>query len=230
MERIAEIERDLLPHVGTVKIEVLRLFAHRGAVELYFKFRYQAHQSHLGNLTEYFTLDAKTRKNVLSDLSRLGHKELNLVEHAILDGTEPVDPIIEQRLAEQRAREIESRARAERQAQWEQQTEWRTARANKHDVTRIPPTVALGELSQDSVTPSTTKRLQVTDPRRSAYSRVIKMRPVTLTCGECGQMVTEEHFPGTIPKYCATCMPAVKQRQTTARVRRLREKKRPVAD
>lgn len=171
----------------------------------------------------------------MSDLSRLGHKELNLVEHAILDGTEPVEPIIEQRLAEQRARETERRARAERQAQWEQQqADWRAARADiEHDITQMRPTTVTNNMLQDSVTlagDGTTKRLNVIDPRRSAYSRVIKTRPVTLTCGECGQTVTEEHFPGATPKYCVTCLPAVKRRQTVARVRRHREQQRLAAD
>ena len=231
-ERIAEIQRELRPHVGAMEIKLLRIFAHRGSVELYFKHRYHTQQHPIGPYTEYFQFEAKTRKNVLSDLSRMGHKEPGLIEQSILIGTEPIDPFIEAKLAEQHAREAERQARAERQAYWEQrQAEWRTARATiEQEVTESQPPAAPDEPSQDSVTPLNTKRLQVTDPRRSAYSRVIKTQPVTLTCRECGQTMTEEHFPGATPKYCATCTPVVKRRQTAARVRRLREKQRPVTD
>jgi hypothetical protein len=129
-DRIVENLGHLMPHLGSAKIKVLRLFSHRGAVELYFKYRYHAYQHKLGSLTEYFELDNEQRRNVLSDLTRIGNKALNVIEQAILDGVKPIDPIIEQRLIEQRTREAERIARAERQAQWKQkQVEWRAARA-----------------------------------------------------------------------------------------------------
>src|SRR5439155_26674130 len=53
-ERVEDIRADLLPHLGAVQIEVLDLWPGRGNVELYFKHRYQAHNTPMGPLTEYF--------------------------------------------------------------------------------------------------------------------------------------------------------------------------------
>lgn len=85
-DRIAEIEADLKPIWGHTlrRIEPLRVLSHRGAVELYFMHRYRANRHPLVNLTEYFKFSS--RRNVLSDLTRLGDKELLLHERAILVG------------------------------------------------------------------------------------------------------------------------------------------------
>jgi hypothetical protein len=213
-DRIAEIQRDLVPHVGAVEIKLLRMFAHRGAAELYFKYRYHAQQYQIGQLTEYFELDVKTRKNVLSDLTRMGHKEPGLIEQAILINSEPVDPIIEQRLAEQRKREADRAAWNEQQAEWKRtQAEWRAARAPIERDSQVPIT-----------TPADTKTLTVNDTqrRKQPYTRTIKTRPVTFTCAECGQTVTEDLFPGGAPKWCNGCIREVRKRQNAERVRKHR--------
>ncbi len=61
---------------------------------------------------------------------------------------------------------------------------------------------------------------------RQAHTRVIKTRPVTFECAECGQLVTEDLFPGPAPKYCNGCIRAVRQRQNAERVKRHRARKR----
>ncbi len=90
-QRVTEIKVSLTAQLWDIKITVLRLLQHRGAVELYFKLRYKAHQYPIGNLTEYFDFDERARKNALSDLTRLGDKELDYTESCILDGEEPPD-------------------------------------------------------------------------------------------------------------------------------------------
>lgn len=69
------------------------------------------------------------------------------------------------------------------------------------------------------------KNLQVNDQRRKAYTRVIKTRPVTFTCQECGREVTEELYPGARPKYCMGCVREVSQRQNAERQRRYRARR-----
>jgi predicted RNA-binding Zn-ribbon protein involved in translation (DUF1610 family) len=61
---------------------------------------------------------------------------------------------------------------------------------------------------------------------RKPHRRVIRTRPVTFVCQECGQEVTENLSSGPLPKYCHACAREVRRRQNAARVKRHREKKR----
>ncbi len=61
---------------------------------------------------------------------------------------------------------------------------------------------------------------------RKAHTRVIHTRPVTFTCAECGREVTEDLFPGPMPKYCNGCIRDVRKRQNAERVKRHRAGKR----
>jgi hypothetical protein len=70
------------------------------------------------------------------------------------------------------------------------------------------------------------KPLKVTDRRRGAYRRVIRTRPMTFVCAECGREVTEEIYPGPMPKYRDGCIRNVRKRQTVERVRRHRANKK----
>lgn len=81
-ERAAEIERDLFAHVGKVKIKILRLLKNQGSIEHYFKHRYKDAATAVGNFTEYLMFD--NRRNVLSDLTRLGDRALNEFEGAVI--------------------------------------------------------------------------------------------------------------------------------------------------
>lgn len=84
-ERITEIRADLIPHFGaTLTIRALDTWERRGNVELYFKYRYKAHQTPLGTLTEYYTFEDV--KPVLLDLRRMKPDELTPLEEAILRG------------------------------------------------------------------------------------------------------------------------------------------------
>ncbi|HEY9801537.1 MAG TPA: GIY-YIG nuclease family protein [Leptolyngbyaceae cyanobacterium] len=85
IERIAEVERDLIPHYGTVAIEVLGTWANRGNVELYFKHRYQEFNHPIGSLTEYFKFSAEDMGIILSDLERMQPKTLSELEMAIIE-------------------------------------------------------------------------------------------------------------------------------------------------
>jgi hypothetical protein len=70
------------------------------------------------------------------------------------------------------------------------------------------------------------KLLDVTDPRRRPYKRVIRTHPVTFTCAECGQDVTEELYPGAAPRYCNDCLREVHRRKNAERQRAWRERQR----
>lgn len=70
------------------------------------------------------------------------------------------------------------------------------------------------------------KPINVSASARQPHSRVIKTRPVTFTCIECGQEVTEDLFPGPPPKYCNNCVREVRKRQTAERVRNFRVRQR----
>ncbi len=83
-ERIAEIAVDLRPHVGSVKIDVIGTWAHRGNVELYFKHRYHPYNRVMGDLTEYYQLE--DGKAVIRDLRRMKAKELSELERVVLAG------------------------------------------------------------------------------------------------------------------------------------------------
>jgi hypothetical protein len=62
--------------------------------------------------------------------------------------------------------------------------------------------------------------------RRKAYRRVIKTQPITFTCEECGEEVTEDQYPGGNPQYCGDCMREVRKQQNRERVRQYGERKR----
>lgn len=113
-ERIAEVERDLFSHSGKVNIKPLRTLVHRGSIEFYFKHRYAENRFTVGNLTEYFTFD--NRKNVLSDLSKLGDYEPDEIELGIINSRPSAIEIemLEEAENERKRIEIEAR-RAARQ-------------------------------------------------------------------------------------------------------------------
>ncbi len=87
-ERVDEIRADLMPHLGSAKIDVVDTWPGRGNVELYFKHRYRQHNHPLGALTEYFKFD--DAKPMIRDLRRMKPKEFADVERNILAG-EPSD-------------------------------------------------------------------------------------------------------------------------------------------
>ncbi|HEU5377552.1 MAG TPA: hypothetical protein VFV38_19185 [Ktedonobacteraceae bacterium] len=49
-------------------------------------------------------------------------------------------------------------------------------------------------------------------------------RPITFTCRQCGQKVTEERYPSHTPLYCAACQPEVVKARTRARVAAYRKR------
>jgi hypothetical protein len=59
-----------------------------------------------------------------------------------------------------------------------------------------------------------------------AYERVLRTREVTFTCVNCGNSVTEHHFPGPIPRSCEHCRADVQRKQTRERAKRSRQKKK----
>jgi hypothetical protein len=72
----------------------------------------------------------------------------------------------------------------------------------------------------------TEKLLNVTDPRRKPYKRVIKTRPVTFACAECKREVTEDLYPGAAPRYCMGCLQEVHRRKNAERQKAWRERQR----
>jgi hypothetical protein len=66
--------------------------------------------------------------------------------------------------------------------------------------------------------------------RRKAYKRVIKTQPITFTCEECGEEVTEDQSPGGTPQYCSDCIRDVRKQQNRERVRHYGERKRKRAE
>ena len=68
------------------------------------------------------------------------------------------------------------------------------------------------------------RELDVNDPRRKRYTRVISTQAITFICQECGNEVTEEQYPGAAPKWCYACRDKVRRRRIRDRVRRYRER------
>ncbi len=66
--------------------------------------------------------------------------------------------------------------------------------------------------------------------RRRAYRRVIKTQPITFTCEECGEEVTEDEYPGGDPQYCSDCVREIRKQQNRERVRQYGERKRKRAE
>ncbi len=64
------------------------------------------------------------------------------------------------------------------------------------------------------------------------YTRVITTRPVTFTCGVCARTLTQQRFPGPLPRYCGDgCRASARRALTRARVQRHRTAQRaPKAD
>jgi len=58
-----------------------------------------------------------------------------------------------------------------------------------------------------------------------AHTRTVRERPVTFTCRECGETVTESRRPGPTPRYCNPCWPSVQAARSAERVRRYRERR-----
>lgn len=64
-----------------------------------------------------------------------------------------------------------------------------------------------------------------------AFERTWDTRPVTFQCAHCGQVVTQERYPGPTPTYCGrecqlAATEARRREQTRERVRRLRERRK----
>lgn len=58
------------------------------------------------------------------------------------------------------------------------------------------------------------------------YRRTIQTRAVTFTCQGCGQLVTQQRYPGPTPHYCNDwCRYRAQREQTRERVRRLRARR-----
>ena len=68
------------------------------------------------------------------------------------------------------------------------------------------------------------KTLIVNDPRRKPYRRVIRMRPVTFTCEDCGLEVTEDVYPGPTPIWCDRCRREARRKKDRERQREHRAK------
>ena len=82
VERVIEIQRDLVNHYKSVDINVLHTWQHRGNVELYFKHKYRNFNYKIGSLTEYFKFtDAEL---VLHDLRQMKSKALTPVELGLM--------------------------------------------------------------------------------------------------------------------------------------------------
>ncbi|MBD2303052.1 GIY-YIG nuclease family protein [Nostoc sp. FACHB-190] len=84
IQRVGEVERDLLAHYKNVVIKVLGTWQHRGNVELYFKHRYQEFNYPIGSLTEYFKFNNDDIFDALRDLQQMPPKILSEVEVDIL--------------------------------------------------------------------------------------------------------------------------------------------------
>ena len=63
------------------------------------------------------------------------------------------------------------------------------------------------------------------------YRRTITTRPVTFTCAHCTRTVTQQRFPGPLPRYCgAWCRRQAQRAQTRERVRQHRDRGRGEKD
>ena len=87
-DRIEEIQRDLSTHgISNTKIKPLRQLTWQAPIEHYFKHRYKMFRAPIGKLTEYFYFEK--RRNVLSDLSRLGNRGLDAFEQDVVKNALP---------------------------------------------------------------------------------------------------------------------------------------------
>jgi hypothetical protein len=63
------------------------------------------------------------------------------------------------------------------------------------------------------------------------YRRTLTTRLVTFTCARCAQTVTQQRFPGPVPRYCgAWCRYLAQRAQTRERVRQHRARSRSAPD
>jgi hypothetical protein len=63
------------------------------------------------------------------------------------------------------------------------------------------------------------------------YRRTLTTRLVTFTCARCAQTVTQQRFPGPVPRYCgAWCRSQEQRAQTRERVRQHRARSRSAPD
>ncbi len=59
------------------------------------------------------------------------------------------------------------------------------------------------------------------------YCRTIETRPVTFTCAGCTRTVTQQRFPGPVPRYCGDwCRYQAQRLRTRERVRAHRARRR----
>jgi len=58
------------------------------------------------------------------------------------------------------------------------------------------------------------------------YRRTIQTRAVTFTCQQCGRTVTQQRFPGPLPRYCGEwCRVQAQRARTRERVQRFRARR-----
>ncbi len=85
--RVAEIYRDVRSHYQNVEIDVIKVWAHQGNVERYFKYRYWDFNYPIGSLTEYFMFASYSETQALErDLHQMPARVLSPVEQEIIDG------------------------------------------------------------------------------------------------------------------------------------------------
>jgi len=51
-------------------------------------------------------------------------------------------------------------------------------------------------------------------------------KPVTFTCEQCGELVTEPHGPGPTPRYCTACYVEAQRHMNKMRVKAHRERQK----
>lgn len=72
-----------------------------------------------------------------------------------------------------------------------------------------------------TVQPSET--LEPPPPR--VYTRRVRAKTYTITCGRCGEVVTLEQYPGPAPRYCDPCREAAAREAAAARMHRMRARR-----
>ena len=86
-KRVAEIYQDVRSHYQTVEIEVINVWAYRGNVERYFKYRYGDFNYPIGSLTEYFRFASPDETQAVErDLHQMPAKVRSQVKQDIVDG------------------------------------------------------------------------------------------------------------------------------------------------
>lgn len=66
--------------------------------------------------------------------------------------------------------------------------------------------------------------------RVKAYQRTIHLKDVTFVCGDCGQTVTEQQYPGPPRSVCDTCLNDPDRERRMARERQRRRRARMRGD